>query len=705
MFDTSLSIKSRITLLAGLCMLGVITALITFSVYRIQGISDLAFESSSKILKEDAQQYLGKIGQEQSRVAIERFTTTAAFGETLARQLVLMRANDQHLQQDSELTRQAIVDSLGSQIKASPNIFGVGVAFAPNAMDGRDSKYVGKGMIGNEIGRFSVYQSTHIPSYSIPEKEILDDGTVGTYWYKCAFQQKRTCVTNPYTYTDASGVSTLMSTVAIPLIDGQQVLGVMSVDISLDSLQKIVTSSVPSLYGGNAEVSFISPDGVIAANSKHEESLGKSLQATDIASGTQILSAAKKGTESIFETTDAMIAVAPFQAVEGNTPWAVIVKAPKEIVLAPARKLESDLGLAKAASMKMQLAVGALAGLLGIVFIWLMATTITKPILRVAEMFKDIASGEGDLTHRLTYDRKDELGQLTSWFNKFLDKLQPIIAAVSRSIADTRRTADQASSIANETSEGMQQQFREVDQVATASQEMSATSQDVAKNAALAAEAAQNVDAAAREGMATINQTTHSIDRLATNIDSAMQEVEVLASNSEEIGAVLDVIRAIAEQTNLLALNAAIEAARAGESGRGFAVVADEVRNLARRTQDSVGEIHGVIEQLQNGTRNVVQSMQTSHSQASGSVAQVEQAVLALQKINRGVEVISDMSLQIASAAEEQSSVSEEVNRNVANIRDVTEQLTLQSEESARVSKSLNDLANQQQQLMANFKV
>ncbi|MNC41737.1 Methyl-accepting chemotaxis protein McpS [compost metagenome] len=234
---------------------------------------------------------------------------------------------------------------------------------------------------------------------------------------------------------------------------------------------------------------------------------------------------------------------------------------------------------------------------------------------------------------------------------------------------------------------------------------MSATSQDVAKNAALAAEAARNVDTAAREGMATIDQTTHSIDRLAADIDSAMQEVEVLVSNSNEIGTVLDVIRAIAEQTNLLALNAAIEAARAGESGRGFAVVADEVRSLAKRTQHSVGEIHSVIEQLQSGTRNAVQSMQTSHNQASGSVAQVKQAVLALQKINRGVEVISDMNLQIASAAEEQSSVSEEVNRNVANIRDVTEQLTLQSEESARVSKTLNDLANQQQQLMASFKV
>lgn len=219
MFTTSLSIKNRITLLAGLCMLGVIAVLITFSVYRIQGMSQLAFEASSKILKEDAQQYLGKIGQEQVRVAIERFTTTAAFGETLARQLVLMRGYDQRYQKDSELTRQAIVDSLDSQIKANPKIFGVGVAFTPNVMDGQDSRFVGKGMIGNDIGRFSVYQSTHIPSYAMPEKELFDDGTVGTYWYKCAFQQKRTCVTNPFTYTDASGISTLMSTVVSALIE------------------------------------------------------------------------------------------------------------------------------------------------------------------------------------------------------------------------------------------------------------------------------------------------------------------------------------------------------------------------------------------------------------------------------------------------------------------------------------------------------
>jgi methyl-accepting chemotaxis protein len=169
-----------------------------------------------------------------------------------------------------------------------------------------------------------------------------------------------------------------------------------------------------------------------------------------------------------------------------------------------------------------------------------------------------------------------------------------------------------------------------------------------------------------------------------------------LGKRGQEIGAIVQTIDQIAEQTNLLALNAAIEAARAGEAGRGFAVVADEVRNLARRTQESVEETRLVIEQLQSGTQDVVGSMNNSHRQAQGSVDQVSQAVTALRQIGDAVTVISDMNLQIASAAEEQS---------VATIRDVTESLSGQANESARVSQSLNSLANQQQSLMDQFRV
>jgi methyl-accepting chemotaxis protein len=248
-------------------------------------------------------------------------------------------------------------------------------------------------------------------------------------------------------------------------------------------------------------------------------------------------------------------------------------------------------------------------------------------------------------------------------------------------------------------------QFREIDQVATASNEMSATAQDVASNASSAANAARGADQSVKDGLTIIERSTRDITLLAEEVSNAVTEVEALAVNSEQVGSVLEVIRSIAGQTNLLALNAAIEAARAGESGRGFAVVADEVRNLAKRTQDSVEEIRHVIERIQSGTRGVVQTMHSSHSKAQENAEHIHQAVQALGKISDAVTVISDMNLQIASAAEQQSAVAEEVNRNVSAIRTVTETLAGQATESAQVSHQLNALATHQMKLMDQFRV
>lgn len=348
--------------------------------------------------------------------------------------------------------------------------------------------------------------------------------------------------------------------------------------------------------------------------------------------------------------------------------------------------------------------VAAVAVILGGFSVWIVIS-ITRPILEVSNMLKNIASGEGDLTRRLAYAKSDELGVLAGWFNSFLDKLQPIIAEVKNSVKESQKTADRSSEIANETSAGMQQQYREVDQVATAFNEMSATAQDVASSAAHAADAARSADNATREGLGVIDTTTLSIEKLANEMSLAMEGVEGLATSSEKIGSVLEVIRSIADQTNLLALNAAIEAARAGDAGRGFAVVADEVRNLAKRTQDSVEEIRQVIESLQTDTREVVSSMHSSHRQAQGSVTQVAMAVTALQKIGEAVSVITDMNLQIASAAEEQSSVADEINHNIASIRDVTESISNQAQESAQINQTLNRLSNNQQQQMDQFRV
>ncbi|WP_390897905.1 methyl-accepting chemotaxis protein [Pseudomonas citri] len=251
----------------------------------------------------------------------------------------------------------------------------------------------------------------------------------------------------------------------------------------------------------------------------------------------------------------------------------------------------------------------------------------------------------------------------------------------------------------------MQQQFREIDQVSAALHEMSATAIASAQSAAQAADAAHQADQASREGLQVITRTTHAIQAQAQDMDKAMARLQTLAQSSEQIGSVLEVILSIAVQTNLLALNAAIEAARAGDAGRGFAVVADEVRGLARRTQASVEEIRQVIDNLQNGTHDVTLAMQSSHALALENVNQVQQAVAALERIDQGVTVITEMNLQIASAAEEQSSVADEINRNVEAIRDVTESLSGQAEQAAQVSRQLNKLASHQQGLMQQFRV
>ncbi|WP_390897580.1 MULTISPECIES: methyl-accepting chemotaxis protein [Pseudomonas] len=251
----------------------------------------------------------------------------------------------------------------------------------------------------------------------------------------------------------------------------------------------------------------------------------------------------------------------------------------------------------------------------------------------------------------------------------------------------------------------MQHQYREIDQVATAAHEMSATAHDVARSASQAASAAQDANTATHAGLEVIHSTSERISYLATEMTEVMSQVESLSNSSEQIGSVLDVIKSIADQTNLLALNAAIEAARAGEAGRGFAVVADEVRGLARRTQESVEQIRQVIENLQAGTRAVVRSIGKSHTDVQDTAGQASIGLSALSRIRDAIRVINDMNLQIAAAAEQQSSVAEEINRNVANVRQVTESLTNQADESAQVSRSLNALASHQQALMSHFKV
>ncbi|WLI28482.1 methyl-accepting chemotaxis protein [Pseudomonas rhodesiae] len=712
MFDT-LSIRLKIVLLSGLCLLGVIALVVSINIYNTNQNDQLVSDSSSRMLTDGVEQLLQAKAAEQAVQLQETFGDSLLALTALADQIKDLRimANKRGL--EAGALREDLNQSMKTTFDRNSKVLGFWLSFEPNALDGKDSEFLDdKARASNEKGRFSSYWSraggeslnTIMVEEDLNKTTLTLNGTPYNIWYTCPRDTRNTCLLEPYEDT-VGGKKVLMTTIASPLIVEGKLIGVVGVDIALTALQETTDVAQKDLFNGAAHLEILSSSGLIAAYSGEPARVGKNLIDTLGEEGKEIVQLLASDSRMIREQGDTIRAVYPVKPLADAKPWGVVIKLPKSVMLADNVKLQAVLDEAQASGTIKALLVGAAAGLLGLLLIWLTATGVTRPINSVAAMLKNIASGEGDLTQRLAYAKKDELGELVNWFNRFLDKLQPTIAQIKQSITEARGTADQSSAIARQTSEGMQVQFREIDQVATASNEMSATAHDVANSASNAASAARGADQSAREGMQIIEKSTRDITTLADEVSKAVGEVEALAVNSEQIGSVLEVIRSIAEQTNLLALNAAIEAARAGESGRGFAVVADEVRNLAKRTQDSVEEIRQVIERIQSGTRGVVATMHSSQSQAQSNAGQIHQAVQALGKISDAVTVISDMNLQIASAAEQQSAVAEEVNRNVSAIRTVTETLTGQATESAAISSQLNALASQQMKLMDQFKV
>jgi len=342
-----------------------------------------------------------------------------------------------------------------------------------------------------------------------------------------------------------------------------------------------------------------------------------------------------------------------------------------------------------------------LLGLLG----WFVARNVTNNLNSVITSLHELSAGEGDLTKRLVSQQKDEVGTLVNEFNGFLAKLQQIIGKIVGSIEQLTSSAEQMNLITEQSSQGINQQRLDIDQVATAMNQMTATVQDVSVTTSNAADTAREAAAHAQAGNEVVSGAVNDINNLASEIENAAQVIHKLEEDSENIGTVLDVIKAIAEQTNLLALNAAIEAARAGEQGRGFAVVADEVRTLAQRTQQSTEEIQAIIEKLQHGAVDAVKVMTQSQSQAGRSVEQSVKAGESLSTIDQMVAQIDQMNTQIATAVEEQTVVTDEVNRSVTAISQVSEQTSEGGRQIAAASSQVNSLATQLHSLVSRCKV
>lgn len=500
-------------------------------------------------------------------------------------------------------------------------------------------------------------------------------------WYRKTSRLGQASFTDPF--QDAAGTGMIIS--ASAPVKGGTYKGVVGADIGLGAIQETLDNIT---LAGAGYAALINAKGVVLFH-PNQALIGKNIKTLiGIAPSLDGSAHRYQGDGASWE--------ASFHAIEDarGVDWYLGTFVNQDLISAPVQ------------SARMTGFVMAVIGLLiSLAVLHVGLKVLMAPLRRLNTAMADIGTGDADLTQRLDTSASDEFGQLAKSFNRFVENIQTVVRDVQRGSEELGDNVRSLRETASTSRSSVEQQQSEIDMVATAINEMSAAAGEIAQNAQQTADAANTADNDSRSSLETVAASRDAVQKLSKEVNSAAEVINALGKDVSSITTVLEVIQGIAEQTNLLALNAAIEAARAGDAGRGFAVVADEVRNLAQRTQSSTEEINNMIERLQKGANNAVTVMGASTALSNVSMEKAQDAMEALNRIAEAITSINQMTSQIATASEEQTSVTEELNSSITRIADQGQAAASAASENDVYSGQIESIGHTLNQNASRFRV
>ncbi len=520
-------------------------------------------------------------------------------------------------------------------------------------------------------------------------------------WWHEALKRDRLFITQPeIDANDGSIVTSIKSTV---YGTKSQLLGVIGIDVLASEVKSELIDTMKYQHQGFGFL-FTNEGQIISFPDKNKQIDMSKLPTLDQvdtifshADGFKALLSASKSQQEIlrqvrWQNEDYIALVTPVTDNTMELNWRVGFMVPEKVISTPVN--DSIIF-----SIIMVILVVVITSA---VTVYAIKRLLTNPLMTIVNAMDDIATGDGDLTQRIKMDRQDELGQLSSSFNLFVENIQNIMKQCSETTDKVLKESDDVNLLVADFTSNVGEQKSYIEQIATAASQMTQTIHGISENAQTALSYATKATAQSSQGQTLAMSATKLMDELSIDVSTAANVVEDLHKNSASITSMLAVIKGIAEQTNLLALNAAIEAARAGEQGRGFAVVADEVRTLASRTQDSTEDIEKIIAKLHQSAEAAVSAMNIGKSKTHQGVEIIDQVNEKLTHINKAITLIEEQSNETASTTREQANASDDISRQTVSVNELadktvsqTDKMSIKSDIQRQVTLELNQKISQ----------